>query len=134
MSIADTAGNKSVENKTADERRVSAWIGQGVVVEGRITSAQDLRIDGKVDGTIAVGDYGLIIGASAAIKADLIARSVLISGTVTGNVTASDRVDVHATGSVEGDITTPRLVLADGAMVKGKVDAGGRRAVKTESA
>jgi cytoskeletal protein CcmA (bactofilin family) len=139
MSIADTAGNKSVENKTAenktaDERRVSAWIGQGVVVEGRITSAQDLRIDGKVDGTIAVGDYGLIIGASAAIKADLIARSVLISGTVTGNVTASDRVDVHATGSVEGDITTPRLVLADGAMVKGKVDAGSRRAVKTESA
>ena len=134
MSIADTAGNKSAENKTGDERRVSAWIGQGVVVEGRITSAQDLRIDGKVDGTIAVGDYGLIIGASAAIKADLIARSVLISGTVTGNVTASDRVDVHATGSVEGDITTPRLVLADGAMVKGKVDAGSRRAVKTESA
>jgi cytoskeletal protein CcmA (bactofilin family) len=134
MSIADTAGNKAAENKTADERRVSAWIGQGVVVEGRITSAQDLRIDGKVDGTIEVGDYGLIIGASAAIKADLIARSVLISGTVTGNVTASDRVDVHPTGSVEGDITTPRLVLADGAVVKGNVDAGGRRAVKTESA
>jgi cytoskeletal protein CcmA (bactofilin family) len=134
MSIADTAGNKAVENKAADERRVSAWIGQGVVVEGRITSAQDLRIDGKVDGTIEVGDYGLIIGASAAIKADLVARSVLISGTVTGNVTASDRVDVHATGSVEGDITTPRLVLADGAVVKGNVDAGGRRAVKTESA
>jgi cytoskeletal protein CcmA (bactofilin family) len=134
MSIADTAGNKAVENKAADERRVSAWIGQGVVVEGRITSAQDLRIDGKVDGTIEVGDYGLIIGASAAIKADLVARSVLISGTVTGNVTASDRVDVHPTGSVEGDITTPRLVLADGAVVKGNVDAGGRRAVKTESA
>jgi cytoskeletal protein CcmA (bactofilin family) len=134
MSIADTAGNKAAENKTADERRVSAWIGQGVVVEGRITSAQDLRIDGKVDGTIEVGDYGLIIGASAAIKADLIARSVLISGTVTGNVTASDRVDVHPTGSVEGDITTPRLVLADGAVVKGNIDAGGRRAVKTESA
>lgn len=134
MSIADTAGNKAAENTAADERRVSAWIGQGVIVEGRITSAQDLRIDGKVDGTIEVGDYGLIIGASAAIKADLIARSVLISGTVTGNVTASDRVDVHATGSVEGDITTPRLVLADGAVVKGNVDAIGRRAVKTESA
>jgi cytoskeletal protein CcmA (bactofilin family) len=134
MSIADTAGNKAAENKTADERRVSAWIGQGVVVEGRITSAQDLRIDGKVDGTIEVGDYGLIIGASAAIKADLVARSILISGTVTGNIKASDRVDVHPTGSVEGDITTPRLVLADGAVVKGNIDAGGRRAVKTESA
>ena len=128
MSIADTAGSKG-----ADERRVSAWIGQGVIVEGRITSAQDLRIDGKVDGTIEVGNHGLIIGAGAAIKADLIARSILISGAVTGNVTASERVDVNATGSVEGDITTPRLVLADGALVKGIIDAGGRRAAKTES-
>ena len=129
MSIADTAANKA-----GDERRVSAWIGQGVVVEGRITSAQDLRIDGKVEGTIEVGNHGLIIGAGAEIKADLIARSILISGAVTGNVTATERVDVHATGSIEGDVTTPRLVLTDGAMVNGKVDAGGRRAIKTENA
>jgi cytoskeletal protein CcmA (bactofilin family) len=58
----------------------------------------------------------------------------LISGAVTGNVTATERVDVHGTGSVEGDVTTPRLVLTDGAMVNGKVDAGGRRAIKTENA
>jgi cytoskeletal protein CcmA (bactofilin family) len=128
MSIAETAVNKPV-----DERRVTAWIGQGVIVEGRITSGQDLRIDGKVDGTIEVGTHGLIIGASAAIKANLVAKSVLISGSVTGNVVASERVDVQATGSVQGDITAPRLVLADGAFVKGKVAAGGRRANKAES-
>ena len=114
-----------------DERRVTAWIGQGVIVDGRITSAQDLRIDGKVDGTIEVGNHGLIIGASAVVKANLVARSVVISGTVNGNVTASERVDLHATGSVEGDITSPRLIMADGAIVKGKVDAAGRRATKT---
>lgn len=111
----------------SDERRVTAWIGQGVVVEGRITSGQDLRIDGKVDGTIEVGNHGLTIGAGAAVKADLVARSVIISGAVTGNVTASERVDLNNTGSVEGDITTPRLAMADGATVKGKVDAAGRR-------
>src|SRR6478672_3501262 len=116
-----------------DERRVTAWIGQGVVVEGRITSGQDLRIDGKVDGTIEVGTHGLIIGASAAIKANLAAKSILISGSVTGNVGASERVDVQATGSVQGDITSPRLVMADGAFVKGKVAAGRRRANKTET-
>lgn len=113
-----------------DERRVTAWIGQGVVVEGKITSGQDLRIDGKVDGSIEVGNHGLIIGASAAVKADLVARSVIISGSVNGNVTASERVDLQASGSVEGDITTPRLIMADGAIVKGKVDAAGRRAEK----
>ena len=78
-----------------DERRVTAWIGQGVVVDGRITSAQDLRIDGKVDGTIEVGNHGLIIGASAIVKANLVARSIVISGAVNGNVTASERVDLH---------------------------------------
>jgi len=113
-----------------DERRVTAWIGQGVVVDGRITSAQDLRIDGKVDGTIEVGNHGLIIGASAEVKANLVAKSVVISGTVNGNVTASERVDLHATGSVEGDITSPRLIMADGAFVKGKVNAAGRREAK----
>jgi cytoskeletal protein CcmA (bactofilin family) len=117
-----------------DERRVTAWIGQGVVVEGRITSAQDLRIDGKVEGTIEVGNHGLIVGAGAAIKADLVAKSILISGSVIGNVTAAERVDLQATGSVEGDIRSPRLVMADGAFVRGTVDTGGTRASsKTEA-
>jgi len=114
-----------------DEKRVTAWIGQGVVVDGRITSAQDLRIDGKVDGTIEVGNHGLIIGASAVVKANLAARTIVISGAVNGNVTATDRVDLHATGSVEGDITSPRLIMADGAFVKGSVNAAGSRAAKT---
>src|SRR2546428_9346966 len=110
-----------------DERRVMAWIGQGVVVEGRITSAQDLRIDGKVEGTIEVGNHGLILGANAAVKANLVAKSILISGAVVGNVTATDRLDLQATGSVEGDIRSPRLVVADGAVIQGKVDKGDAR-------
>ena len=112
---------------TADERRVTAWIGQGVVVEGKITSAQDLIIDGKVEGTVEVGSHGLILGANAAVKANLVARTILISGAVIGNVTATDRLDLQATGSVEGDIRSPRLVVADGAIINGKVDAGGNR-------
>jgi cytoskeletal protein CcmA (bactofilin family) len=102
------------------------------VVEGRITSAQDLRIDGKVEGTIEVGNHGLIIGASAAVKANLVARSIVISGAVNGNINASERVDLHATGSVEGDITSPRLIMADGAFVRGNVNAAGSRAAKTQ--
>jgi len=131
MPTADTVREPSSAPKSAvDERRVTAWIGQGVVIEGRITSAQDLRIDGKVDGTIELGNHGLIIGATAEVKANLVAKSILISGTVTGNVTATERIDL--TGSVIGDIKSPRLAMADGAVVKGKVDVGGNRTTKTQ--
>ena len=98
-----------------------------MIVEGKITSAHDLRIDGKVEGTIEVGNHGLILGASAAVKANLVARSIVISGTVIGTVTATDRLDLQATGTVEGDIRSARLVVADGATINGKVDTGGNR-------
>lgn len=107
-----------------EERRVTAWIGHGVEIEGRISSSQDLRIDGKVEGTIAVGDHSVIIGQSATITADLTAKSVLISGNVTGDVTASVRVELKAGASLNGDIAAPRLVVEDGATVNGTVDAG----------
>jgi cytoskeletal protein CcmA (bactofilin family) len=129
MAVQHTPGQESV----GDERRVTAWIGQGVVVEGRITSTQDLRIDGKVEGTIEVGNHSLILGATAAVKANLVARRILISGAVVGNVTATDRLDLQPTGSVQGDIRSPRLVVADGATVNGKVDTGGGRAAKNQA-
>ena len=115
----------------SDERRVTAWIGQGVTVEGRIKSAQDLRIDGNVDGTIEVGDHSLVIGKGAAIKAGLVARSILISGAVVGDVIATERVDLKAGGSVLGDVTSPRLVIEDGATVNGAVDVAGNRGSRT---
>jgi cytoskeletal protein CcmA (bactofilin family) len=115
-----------------DDRRATAWIGQGVVIEGRITSAQDLRIDGKVEGSVEVGDHVLMVGAHAEVKANLIAKSILISGTVIGNVTATDRLDLQATGSIEGDITSPRLVMIDGAVVRGRVEASGTRMKKAQ--
>jgi cytoskeletal protein CcmA (bactofilin family) len=124
----------SMSRSSSDERRATAWIGQGVVIEGKITSAQDLRIDGKVDGEVKVGDHGLIIGAGAAIKANLVARSIVISGAVNGNVTATERIDVHPTGSVVGDIRSPRLVVAEGAVITGGVDIGSNRRSKTQGA
>jgi cytoskeletal protein CcmA (bactofilin family) len=138
MASADTLRERSQTNSSpapqseVDERRATAWIGQGVVVEGRITSSQDLRIDGRVEGTIEIGDHVLIVGARAAVKANLVAKSILISGTVIGNITATDRLDLQATASVEGDISSPRLVMVEGAVVKGRVDASGNRAKKTQ--
>ena len=138
MASADTLRERTQNNSSpalrsdVDERREIAWIGQVVVVEGRITSSQDLRIDGRVEGTIEVGDHVLMIGARAAVKANLVCKSVLISGTVIGNVTATHRLDLQATASIEGDISSPRLLMVEGAVVNGKVDTSGNRANKTQ--
>ena len=119
--------NEISSKAAVDERRMSAWIGTALVVHGKVISTQDLTIDGKVEGTIELGDHGLTIGSGAEIKADLVAQSITISGAVTGNVTATAVVDLRSTGSVDGDITTPRLVMADGAIIKGKVDANRKK-------
>jgi cytoskeletal protein CcmA (bactofilin family) len=106
------------------ERRVVAWIGKAVRVEGKVISEEDLTIDGDVQGSIELGGHTLTIGEEARIRADLLARTVTISGKVSGNVKAVEKVDLRATGSVDGNITAPRFVMADGATVLGKVQAG----------
>lgn len=113
----------------ADERRIAAWIGRALRIEGRIVSQENLTIDGQIEGTIEVGDHSLVIGAGAAVKADLIAKTITVSGAVVGNVTATEKVVLQPSASVDGDIAAPRLSMADGAVVKGKVDARGNRPV-----
>jgi cytoskeletal protein CcmA (bactofilin family) len=126
--------NPALASKTVfDERRVTAWIGTALIVQGKVISAQDLTIDGRVEGTIELGDHGLTIGQGAEIKADLVAKTISISGSVTGNVTATDRVDLRATGSVDGNIVAPRFAMAEGAVIKGKVDANRKSTTKGNS-
>lgn len=112
----------AVESKLSPERRTSAWIGKSVFVKGEVVSAEDLTIDGRVEGTIAIGDHCLTVGAGAAIQANLTAHTMVISGAVTGNVTATERIEIRETGSVEGDITAPRLTVRDGAVLRGRID------------
>ena len=114
-------------NARTDERRVAAWIGRALRVEGRVVSEENLTIDGQIEGTIEVGSHNLMIGPGATVKADLTAGTISVSGRVVGNITATERVDLHPTAAVDGDIATPRLVMADGATVKGKVRAGKKR-------
>jgi cytoskeletal protein CcmA (bactofilin family) len=122
------SGAPSEPKPTFDERRMAAWIGKSLVVQGKVISTEDLTIDGRVEGAIELGDHSLTIGVGAAVAADLIAQRIIICGAVTGNVLANETVDLRVTGSVDGDITTPRLVMADGATIKGRVDASGKKA------
>jgi bactofilin len=76
----------------------------------------------------ALRNHDLTIGAHAKIRADILAKSVIVRGTVIGTITAGHKVIVSETGSIEGDIISPQLALADGAVLKGRVDTATRRA------
>ena len=80
-----------------------------------------------MQGTIDLGDHALTIGPRASVVADLDAKVVTISGKLIGSVLASARVELKATASVEGDVTSPQFVMEEGATLKGKVDTGNRR-------
>ena len=126
---ADTSRERAAAQPDAkqpiDERRMAAWIGKSLLVQGKVISTEDLTIDGRVEGTIELGNHSLTIGVGAAIQADLVAQTIIISGAVTGNIKASVKVDLRSTGSVDGDITSPVLLMADGAVIMGKVEARG---------
>jgi cytoskeletal protein CcmA (bactofilin family) len=111
----------------AEERRVVAWVGKSVIFKGTLVSSEDMTIDGHVEGSIEVKDQGLTIGPDADIRADIVASTVTIHGKVIGHIRASAKVDVLATGHIEGDIVAPRIVLADGAVVCGRVDTSGEQ-------
>ena len=112
---------------TFTERRVAAWVGKALRVEGRIISSEDLTIDGSVEGSIELGNHSLTIGPGAAVKADLTAKTITISGAVTGAVRATEKVELRETASVDGDITAPRFLMAEGATVRGKIEAGSKK-------
>jgi cytoskeletal protein CcmA (bactofilin family) len=97
-------------------------IGKSVVIKGELNGSEDLTIEGHVEGTIQLRDHVLTIGPNGRIKAQVFAKSVIVLGEVTGNVTASDKVDIRDNGSVDGDIISPRVAIAEGAHFRGSVD------------
>ena len=108
------------ETKQAMESHVN--IGKSVVIKGELNGSEDLTIEGHVEGTIELREHVLTIGANGKIKAQVFAKSVVVFGEVTGNVTASDKVDIRDNGSVDGDIVAPRVAIAEGAHFRGSVD------------
>src|SRR5262249_25238539 len=114
-----------------------ANIGKAVVIKGELNGSEDLTIEGHVEGTIQLKDNVLTIGPNGKIKAQIFAKSVIVLGEVSGNVTASDKVDIRDNGSVDGDLIAPRVAIAEGAHFRGSVDMqrkGGAAAVQPAKA
>ncbi len=96
-------------------------LGKSLVIKGELSGSEDLTLCGHMEGTIKLSAHTRTIGSQADIKAEISAKTVVIIGAVTGNVTAGDKVEIQATGSVTGNVVSPRLVIADGGGLCGKV-------------
>ena len=97
-------------------------IGKSVVIKGELNGSEDLTIEGQVEGTIQLRDHVLTIGPNGRIKAQVFAKAVIVLGEVIGNITASEKIDIRDNGSVDGDIVSPRVAIAEGAHFRGSVD------------
>ena len=102
--------------------RATARLGSSLHVKGEITGNEDLLIDGSVEGLIQLDERKLTVGATAKVTADVIAREVVVYGTVKGNLRAKDRIEIKKDGSVNGDLTTARIMIEDGAYFKGSIE------------
>ena len=120
---------KPVEARPADV--VMMNLGKSMVIKGELSASEDLMLSGHVEGRVTVLDHTLTIGPEANIRAEIKASIVVIMGAVHGNVVASKKVEVRATGSVTGDIAAPRIVIADGGQLLGKVHVNSEKPTET---
>jgi cytoskeletal protein CcmA (bactofilin family) len=107
--------------KTTTAPIEQATIGRTLVIKGEVTGAEALYIDGRIEGKITLADNRVTIGRNGSVQADITAREVVVMGKVTGNIECSDRVDIRSEGVVNGNVSTMRISVEDGAVLKGGI-------------
>jgi cytoskeletal protein CcmA (bactofilin family) len=106
----------------AQQEKSIVNIGKSVIIKGELSGSEDLTIEGQVEGKIELRQNVLTIGPNAKIKAQVLARAVVVEGTVQGNISSSEKIEIRDKGSVEGDLSSPRVAIADGAHFRGSID------------
>jgi len=104
--------------------RAVACVTQGIRIKGEITGKEDLFVDGTLEGKLDIGNASCTVGPNGKVKADISAREVIIRGNVDGKVEGVERVQLWNTSRVTGEVRTERLAIEDGAVLRGKVEAG----------
>src|ERR1700742_678914 len=114
----DTPSFSPASSQPPTSAKATACISQGIKIKGEITGSEDLFIDGPVEGKLNLGN------SSVTVKADIAAREVVVRGKVEGKIAGKERVQLWNTGQVSGEISTQRLAIEDGAVLRGKVETG----------
>jgi cytoskeletal protein CcmA (bactofilin family) len=103
----------------------AACISQGIRIKGEVTGTEDLFVDGQVEGKLNLtANSCLTVGPNGDVKADLNAREIIVRGRVEGKIIARDKLLIGSTGQITGEVQTDRLAIEDGALLRGKVEAG----------
>lgn len=116
----------AVEKPRPPSPGAAMTIGASVVIKGEVSAREDLTVSGRIDGKIEVRDHVVRVGREAQVNAEIAAKTVIVEGTVTGNIAATERIELAEHGKVEGDITAPKIAMADGAEFRGKIEMGKR--------
>lgn len=95
-------------------------IGQGIYIKGDLTGEEDLIVEGRIEGSIALRNH-LLVGQSGVLEADVSSEAVTVYGEVHGNVSAAAKIELNETARVVGDLEAPSIYLADGAKFRGRI-------------
>ncbi len=101
----------------------STIIGESILISGSLNGDEDLTVNGRVEGTLALTKT-LLVEPTGIVKAEVQVRNCVIAGVVVGNVTATESVEITNQGRMVGDITSPRVIIVDGASFRGRIDMG----------
>ena len=119
------ASTPSISGALPTSSRAAACISQGIRIKGEVTGSEDLFVDGMVEGKLSLTTNScLTVGPNGHVKADVLAREVIVRGKIEGKVTGRDKVQLWSTGQVTGEVQTDRLAIEDGALLRGRVEAG----------
>ena len=97
-------------------------IGHATTIIGDIVAKEDLEIQGTIDGSVRLADHRVTIGSDGIVNATVEAHTVLVIGKITGDVIATELVEISAGGVIGGDVKAPRVIMNDGAIVIGGLD------------
>jgi len=120
---SSTEPRPAASQGTAPRKRGEpATIGPSITIQGEVTGDEDLVIQGRIEGSVKLEKNHVTIGVDGRLKADIFGKSVVVEGSVEGDVKGTDHVVLRQTARVEGNISAPRVTLEDGASFRGGID------------
>jgi cytoskeletal protein CcmA (bactofilin family) len=97
-------------------------IGTLVMIRGQLFSREDVYLNGLMEGTVEAPECRLTIGPAGRLQANVRAREIVVYGTIHGTVEAGEKIDIRQDAKLVGDIKAGRIIIKDGAYLKGSVD------------
>ena len=105
-----------------------ARLGSTLVIKGELTAHENLVLAGRVEGSIHVTGHVVTVDEGACVIGDIRAAEIVVTGSVEGGLLADKRIHIGDGAELEGDASAPRVVIADGAVVKGRIETQARHA------